>query len=77
MSKRVVYHVTSDDQGWKVKKEGGERASARTDNKAEAVDAARALAKAIPGPSQVKVHKQDGTIQTEYTYQQDPRKYPG
>jgi hypothetical protein len=29
------------------------------------------------GLSQVKVHKQDRSIQTEYTYGQDPREYKG
>jgi hypothetical protein len=77
MSKRTVYHVTKDAQGWKVAKEHAERASLRTETKAAAVDAARDLAKNATGPSQVKIHKQDGTIQTEHTYGADPTKYPG
>jgi hypothetical protein len=77
MSNRTVYHVTKDDEGWTVKKEHAGRASVRTDTKVEAVDAARDLAKNVPGLSQVKVHKQDGSIQTEFTYGEDPRKYPG
>ncbi len=77
MAKRTVYHVTKDSDGWKVSKEGAERASARTDTKAEAVDRARELAHNVPGLSQVKVHREDNVIQTEYTYGDDPRKYPG
>lgn len=77
MAKRTVYHVTKADDGWKVKKEHGERASLVTDTKAEAVAGAKGLAKNAPGPSQVKIHKEDGVIQTEHTYGNDPKKYPG
>ena len=70
--KRNVYHVTPDGDGWKVKKEGAARASASTDNKKPAIDRAK---KAPLG--QVIIHKQDGSIQTEYTYGEDPRETPG
>jgi len=77
MAKRIVYHVTTGDDGWKVKKEGAQRASGRTENKADAITLARDLAKNADGLSQVKVHKEDGSIQTEWTYGADPKKYPG
>jgi hypothetical protein len=77
MAKRTVYHVTKADEGWRVKKEHSERASLLTETKAEAVAGARDLAKNVAGLSQVKIHKQDGEIQTEYTYGADPKKYPG
>ncbi len=65
---RTRIHVTHDrDGGWNVKKEGAEKASAHRDTKAEAIDRARDLAKNA-GPSQVIIHKEDGTIQEERTY---------
>ncbi|MFE0473236.1 DUF2188 domain-containing protein [Streptomyces sp. NPDC058947] len=41
--------------------------------KTDAVDAGRRAARANP-PSQLIIHKADGTIETEYTYEGDP--YP-
>jgi len=74
MAKRKVYHVTTaGDGGWKVKAEEARRASSTHGKKAEALGRARELAKGH-GLGQVIVHKEDGTIETEYTYGQDP--YP-
>jgi len=73
MAKRKVYHVVPDaDSGsWKVKAEGGQRASSVHQTKAEAEKAARNLAKNQP-LGQVIIHGQDGKIQKEYTYGEDP-----
>jgi len=77
MSDRIKYHVVPNgDEGWKVKKEGCDRASSIHDNKDDAIEDARRLAQSNP-LSQVKVHRRDGTIQTEWTYGEDPEKYPG
>lgn len=73
MSKRTTYHVTPDGDGWKVQKEGSNRASAQCDTKKEAVNRGRELAQ-NQTLSQLKIHKQDGTIQEERTYGKDP--YP-
>lgn len=73
MSKRTVYHVVPGDGEWKVERVGGERASGVFGNKSDAVDRARELAKNST-PGQIVIHKQDGTIQTEHTYGDDP--YP-
>ena len=74
MSKRKVYHVTPNlCTGWNVKKENAERASGHFDNKVDAINRAKELAKSGP-LGQIKIHKQDGTIQTEHTYGADP--YP-
>ena len=74
MPKRKVYHVTHNPGGgWDVKKEDGERPSGHFDTKDEAIDRGRELAKS-GGLGQLKIHKQDGKIQTEYTYGKDP--YP-
>jgi cell division protein FtsN len=78
MSERVVYHVVpdKDENVWKVEKEDSDRASSICQTKDEAIEEARRLAQNNP-LSQVKVHRRDGTIQTEWTYGQDPEKYPG
>ncbi|MBI9083877.1 MAG: DUF2188 domain-containing protein [Desulfobacterales bacterium] len=71
---RQVYHVTTGgEDGWRVKKEGASRASGVFDTKADAVERGRELAKGA-GEGQLKIHKRDGRIQTEHTYQNDP--YP-
>jgi hypothetical protein len=75
MSKRKVYEVQPKSDGsWNVKARGGERASGNFDNKTDAIDRAKELAKAAPEGGQVIIKKADGTIQTEHTYGEDP--YP-
>jgi uncharacterized protein YdaT len=65
------YHVVSNDGSWKVKGENSARASSVHETKAEAVNAARELAKS-QGNTQVIIHKQNGRIQEERTYGHDP-----
>ena len=70
--KREVYHMTHKPKGgWNVKKQGAQRSSGHFDTKDEAIDYGRELAKKT-GLGQLKIHKQDGTLQTEYTYGEDP-----
>jgi len=78
MAKRKVYHVVPDKEkgGWKLKKEGSDKALKKFDTKNDAIFAGRQIAK-NQEPSQLKIHKQDGKIQTEYTYKHDPEKYKG
>ena len=73
--KRSVYHVTPAKKsgGWNVKKEGNQKASSHHPKKTDAIAQGKKLAKKAP-LGQIKIHKQDGTIQTEYTYKKDP--YP-
>ncbi|MFP4106355.1 MAG: DUF2188 domain-containing protein [Phycisphaerae bacterium] len=72
MPKRKAYHVTSDGNGgWRVKAEGVARASSTHENKADAVQIAKDLARAQP-LGQVVIHRGDGQIQTEHTYGKDP-----
>jgi poly(hydroxyalkanoate) granule-associated protein len=66
-SARTVYHVTTAEEGWKVLAEGTKEPIAVANTKDEAVTTARDMAKAVE-PSQVVVHKMDGTIQTSYAY---------
>lgn len=72
---RTVYHVVhnSDKEVWQVKKESCSTIIKNCDTKNEAIDYAVKLAKNNQ-PSQVKVHKKDGTIESESTYGGDP--YP-
>lgn len=67
--------VSPDGDGWKVQKEGGQRASSRHETKAEAREAGIAAAKAEK--SEVFVQKKDGTIGERNTYGHDPRRSKG
>ena len=74
MPKRKIYHVNTNPKGgWDIKKEGGQKSSGHFDRKADAIDRGKELAKS-GDLGQLKIHKQDGTFQTEYTYGDDP--YP-
>lgn len=78
MEKRTVLHILHDKKkdDWKVIKEGSDRPLSRSETKREAVDDARDRIK--PDKlMQIKVHKKDGPIQTEWTYGKDPKKYKG
>lgn len=64
---RRVYHVVTHDDGWKVEVEGSKKPLSTHATKDEAVDAARTLAQKDE-PSRVVVHRMDGTIQNNYSY---------
>ena len=64
---RTVYHVKPDGEGWVVKGDGAERAVSTHDTKKEALTAARELAHG-KAPSQLVVHKSDGSVQEKFTY---------
>lgn len=70
---RNIYDVTTHPDGWQVKKRGNASASLVERLKSEAVRRGSDLAKANQ-PSQLVVHKEDGTFEYEYTYGDDP--YP-
>lgn len=67
MSQLETWHVTPREDGWQVKKENADRASSRHESKNDAVRAAKSIAKNKPR-GQVKVHKTDGTIHQEFTF---------
>lgn len=74
MAIRRTYHITPNaNGGWNVKAEDASRASSSHKTKAEAVTRGKELAKS-QNLGQLVIHKQDGTIQIEYTYGKDP--YP-
>ena len=76
--KRIVYHVVPDkEQGqWQVKRVGTSRATSTHEKKNDAVAAVRELGQKKQ-PSQIVINKADGTIQSERTYGDDPRRTPG
>lgn len=73
MPKRKVLHVVPGDKGWKVKEQGKDRSLKNFERKEDAVDFGREKAKGAD-LGQLKIHRKDGKIQTEYTYGKDP--YP-
>jgi hypothetical protein len=79
MPDRVVFHVTPYVNGWTLNQEGLDEDKGQLgawDHKHLAVDRAKELAKAAP-LGQVIVHGEDGSIQDEFTYGDDPREIPG
>lgn len=68
---RTVYWVSPHDDGWQVKREGAERASEVFATKRPAIDRGAELAQADM-PSQLKIQREDGTIEGERTYGDDP-----
>ena len=74
--RRLVLHITFANRRWWVQHSGQREYRGDFSGKKLAVVHACSYAKARP-PSQVVVHKRDGTIQTEYTYGADPRKTKG
>ena len=76
-SKRVVYVVEPRDGGdWAAQRRGTERAAVVTENKADAINEARRLAQQHT-LSQVVIKGENGRIEREYTYGEDPRRFPG
>lgn len=76
-SKREVYHVVPNSSGekWVVSQENNEF-KREFDTKNEALEFAKERAKAAE-LGQVKVHKQDGNMEYENTYGEDPERTPG
>lgn len=66
---RKVYRVQHITDAWKVRHESNTLSSHAV--KADAVTAGQKVAKAN-APSQLVVHKLDGTFDYEYTYGDDP-----
>lgn len=65
--KRAVYHLMPHEKGWQVRKEGKDRAEKTFEKKQPALDYARDVADSSH-PSQLVIHRTDGTIQTVHTY---------
>lgn len=72
---RKTYFVSPSEGGWKVTKDGG-LVLGMYPSKEGATQTARIVAKSNR-PSQVKVQLEDGTFQTEWSYDNDPFPRPG
>ncbi|MBN8612106.1 MAG: DUF2188 domain-containing protein [Deltaproteobacteria bacterium] len=74
MATRTVYDVAPHGDGrWHVKRRGADKAASVHDTRFHAVDAGVEVARNNQ-PSQLVIHKGDGTIEEERTYGNDP--YP-
>jgi hypothetical protein len=72
IAERKTRHVTADGEGgWRVKAEGEARASSTHENKTDAVQSAKALAK-NHALGQIIITGRDGKIQAEHNYGKDP-----
>lgn len=66
-------HVTPHPQGgWQVKREGANRATARTDTQREAIDIARSISR--NQGTELLIHGRNGQIRERDTHGHDP--YP-
>lgn len=63
-----VYSVVAREDGWAVEKQGAERAVSLHPTKDEALDAARTVA-ANHKPSELVVHRKDGSVQDTVVYE--------
>lgn len=69
---RTVYHVLPNgEKGWKVEDTGSKKVVLENDTKAELVKKIKEKARKEE-PSQVVVHKKNGTFEYESTYGDDP-----
>lgn len=69
MTKKDI-HVVPHQDGWAVKKEGGDRASRVVDTQKEALDIAREQARREK--VEVVTHRKDGRIRDSDSYGDDP-----
>lgn len=71
------YHITKKDDQWRFQKEGSKKSISNSDTKADAISKMREHMSSKTGS--VKIHKENGRIQEERTYQRsdDPKKSPG
>lgn len=71
------YHITKNGDKWKLTKQGAERATKTADTKQEIIKKTREFMEDKTGS--VKIHKENGKIQEERTYQRkdDPAKSRG
>ena len=76
-TKRVVYVVEPRAGGnWAAQRSGTERAATVKENKSAAINEARKLAQHHP-LSQVVIKNENGRVEREYTYGEDPRSRRG
>ncbi len=78
MSKLIRGDVVANDKGWEFKIQGQKKPVITTETKEEMLKKLPEVAE-TQGPITVKIHKKNGEIQDERTYQRkdDPRKSKG
>ena len=76
MAQKPTHHVLPSDDGWKVKPEGGSRATSVHSTQAYAVAAATARARER-GQGSVVIRRPDGRIREERTFGEDPPESKG
>ena len=74
--RRARLHVVPSDNGWQVTSEGAQGPIAHGRTQEEAITVATQLARS-QRPSQVLIHRENGRIREEHTYDKDPERYPG
>ena len=67
---RDTHRVMKHEDGWQVKRDGGERASHVTDTKAEAVALARDISR--NQETELQIHNKDGQIGSSDSHGNDP-----
>jgi uncharacterized protein YdaT len=70
MTKGKNQHVTKHPEGWQVKGERNEKATAVVQTQKEAIERAREIA--IRQQSEVVIHGRDGKIRDKDSYGNDP-----
>jgi hypothetical protein len=63
------------EDGWQVKRDGGERASRVEDTKAEAEKKGREISR--NQETELNIHRKGGTIERSDSHGNDPRSSPG
>jgi hypothetical protein len=76
MSRNRYFLNPGSSDGWDLKQEGVQRAHRHFRTKEEALKYSRQFVRE-QGNSQLVIKRKDGAIQTEHTYDNDPRRYPG
>lgn len=69
MAKRD-YHVVKHENGWAVKREGGQRASSVHKTQGEAISAGKPLAQ--KNKTELVIHRANGRIRDSDSYGNDP-----
>jgi len=78
MARTVMHVVHKNGKGWVVEHTGNELATHATKDDAVKDSQQRGHAMEAKGQdAQLVIHHQDGSIETEYTYGHDPRRFPG
>lgn len=70
MGNRNNVHVVQRGSQWGALREGGQRASAVFDTQAQAIDAARQMAR--QGQGELLIHGENGRIRARDSYGNDP-----